>query len=438
MDKLFQRGWDRVMTQRLLFSFLLMLVSPVISLTSGLRSTSQVYKRWLIIIFITIYGSVILLPELADGTRHWESVYTNYLDLSLDEYIDGLYHILVFEPKATTNDDVYIHTLSFFVGSILNAPQLFFVFVAFVYAYFFSGAMLKVLNGIKSVPFDAVFYGFVLVFFLWVNIEGINTVRTWTGLWVLFYAAINYFETKKIKFIVLILLVPLIHVGYFIMVIPTCLVLIFGARTLTYSIVFALSFVLNFLNQGAVVNQMEETELGERKVKEYYIGDEAPKEFSKTNNQFTWYFSLYKKGVQNWAINLVAASLIIFGFYFKQMNSIEQKLFSIGILTKALSNSTWFLFALGNRSGILAGIFILATLVLLWKRGGLRVSNIYVQKLIGFVFFVTLIMFIPFLLFRIADIIYYLSIFILAFPFVAWVLPENNISIREALGNLIQ
>lgn len=426
------------MTQRLLFSFLLMLISPVMSLISGLKSTSQAYKRWLIIIFVTIYGSVILLPDLADGTRHLENVYANYLDLSFDEYVDGLYHIVTFNPKPTTNDDVYIHTLSFFVGSILNSPQLFFVFVAFVYAYFFSGAMLKVFNGINKLKFDWMFYGFLLVFFLWVNIEGINTVRTWTGLWVLFYGAISYFETKKIKYIILILLVPLIHVGYLIMAIPTSLVLLFGARNIIFSVVFALSFILNFFNQSNVVSQMEETELGERKVKEYYIGDEDPAKVSKANDQFTWYFALYKKGVQNWAINVLAATLIIFGFYFKYMNLVEQKLFSIGILTKALSNSTWFLFALGNRSGILAGIFILAALILLWKRGALNLPNIYFQKLVNLILFITLLMFMPFLLFRVADIINYLSIFILAFPFVAWILPEHNISIREALGNLIQ
>lgn len=424
------------MRQKLIFSISTMFISPALTLFIGLRSNNQDYNRWLLIVFITFYGSLITLSEGTDGYTHWNNVNVHYVGLDFAEFTDELIHIISFNPKPTTNDDVYIHVLSYFTGSVLALPQLFFVFVAFIYAYFFSSVIFKILNHAPRAKYDWLFYGFVIVFLLWKNIEGINTVRTWTGLWVLAYGAISYFETRNNKYLFLMAIPPLIHVGYFAMIIPAWIVVIFGARPKIYVAIFLLSFVIT-INQKPVISNLEQTQLGKGKVEAYYQDDEQVAESLRKFDSSTWYKTLYANGLQNWGINTIAIVLILFGFYFKDMNILEAKLFSIGLLTKALANLSYFLFALGHRSNIVAGLFILMTLILMWKRGYFYAKVIRSPFLLRSSMNITFLLFTPFLIFRVADIIYFLSAYIIALPFIPWVAPELNISIREVVGNLL-
>ena len=403
---------------------------------SGLKNSDFKFKRWLITLFITFYGSVMMFQEGMDGYVHWQNVYDYYSDLSIQDYFNGLYHILTFSPLSSTNDDMYIHTLSFLVGSVFHLPQLFFTVVAFIYGYFFSGSILKVLRNISRVKFDWLIYGFAFLFLIWKNLDGINTVRTWTGLWVLFYGAISYFETGKRKYIILMFLPPLIHVGYFIMAIPTWIVLFLGVRPRIYPVVFFLSFFLT-LNETAVIKNLSITELGEEKTKSYYIGDDTEGYQEQLNKEsFAWYYKLSKQGLHKWAINIFAASCIILGFYKKYMTQVEKKLFSIGILTIAISNATWFLFALGNRSAFIGGLFVLASLVLISKRGFFHGSPNYV--IIRLILYLCILLFIPFIVFSLSNFVYLFSVFLFAFPFVAWLLPEVNTTLRQVLGWVFQ
>ena len=64
----------------------LMFISPALSLLGTLLSGIPLNaKKWLSIIFITIYGSIITFGEGADGTVHWAAVYEYYLDKSFNQ-----------------------------------------------------------------------------------------------------------------------------------------------------------------------------------------------------------------------------------------------------------------------------------------------------------------------------------------------------------------
>ena len=184
------------------YNLLFMLVSPTISLIHGLKGNyGPEFKRRLLIVFITIYGSIITLSDSQDGVVHWNNVYSHYLDLSFTQFSVELGNILTFNSNTSihVNDDPYIHILSYFTGTVLGLPGLFFVFVSFIYAYFFAGSMIKLFYLTqKKIKYSWTFYGLATVFILWKNIDGINTVRTWTGLWILFYACLSYYQTKKI------------------------------------------------------------------------------------------------------------------------------------------------------------------------------------------------------------------------------------------------
>jgi hypothetical protein len=421
------------------YNLLFMFISPVISLIHGIKGNyGSEFKRKLLIVFITIYGSIITISESNDGFRHRQNVYDHYLDLSFIDFLTEIFDILFFIENPYINEDLYIHFVSYLTGGLLGMPWLFFVIVSFIYAYFFSGSIFKLIELKKEISYKWVVYAFILIFILWKNIEGINTVRTWTGMWVLFYACLSYYKTKEKKYLLLMFLPPLIHLSYFIIAIPAWLVLILGVRHKLYIIVFITSFTSIVLNPQAAINLIEKTEVGQSKVDAYYEEKQATTaEINKASSGNTWYKRFYSLGIQNIGINLIAFVLIGLGFYRFNMNSLEAHLFSIGVLTNALSNVSWFLSAVSNRSGLVAGTFILASLVLyLIRINGAKIcikrNNLF-QKII----LMSSLLFIPFIIYKIADLIYFVSVFMLVFPFIPWFTDSMNYSIREFIGSFL-
>src|SRR5690606_28651922 len=146
---------------------------------------------------------------------------------------------------------------------------------------------------------------------------------------------------------------------------------------------------------------------------------------------------LERINLERYARDILVFTILLTGVYFRRMNYIERSLFSVGIMTVALSNLTVFLFALSNRSALVGTLFILAAFVIyllrLLKETG-KLSFTKKQKL-GFYF--SLFVFIPFVIYKIAAMIYFISMFVFVTPFIPWLLPEVNISIREFLGIIV-
>lgn len=425
------------MVKNLVFSFLMMLISPVLTVIVGFREKSFEFRRALLTLGITFYGSIISLSETTDGYEHYERVLNHYTNLEFNQFFYELIAILNFASFPTTNDDVFIHLLSYFVGSILQIPQLFFVFVSFIYGYFFSGSVLKVVTIIPKTKVSYLFYAFAIIFILIKNIEGINTVRTWTGLWILFYAAFSYFETNNRKYLFLMFVPPLIHVGYFVMAIPVWVVTLFGSKyRLIYLGIFIISFI-GSLPQNTILDKMAGTELGKSKSEAYYVDDIEEYEKSKIKKDSTWYLVQKKLKYENYSTYLIIFTLVIGGIYFIGMDKLESNLFSVGLLSFALSNFMEFIFAIHNRLALIGIVFIIATLVLLLKRNYFNEKQQGVNFIYHLLFSISILLYIPFIIYKIANLIYFISVFVFALPFIPWINSEYNFSIREFLGWLI-
>lgn len=425
------------MSQRLAYIIIFMFASPALSLYQGLMSRSDEIKRWTLILFITIFGSVIRINEGQDGFRHQQRVEEHYTDLSFQEFAVELYRIVTLQGNETTEEEPYMHVLSYFTGAVIGLPGLFFTFVAFIYAYFFAGSIFRLFRVFPKFRYSQLFFGFGMVFLLWKGLEGINTVRTWTGMWVLFYACLSYYQTGRKKYLLLMFVPPLIHIGYAVMALPAWGVLVLGTRKWLYAGLFFLSFGATIVNPGNAVSLIQTTAVGQTKVNEYYVDKEITAEETLQSVQGSkWYLKLFRIGAQNWAMAGVAGILILFGAYFRHMTPLESKLFSIGLLTKVLANSTWFLYTVADRSEVVAGTFILAALLLMWQRGYFQQR----RKIMGYqkmALTVALLLFAPFVIYRIADLIYFISVFVLVTPFVPWFNEELNLSIRQTIGKFL-
>jgi hypothetical protein len=420
------------MRQRAVSLLLPALFFPWILLIAAWKSASQRNRHWLLTFFFTIYGATIAiaydpLGAGPDGVRHLLNVYVHYVGLSFGQFLSELWLILTFRPADATNDDVFIHVLSYFTGGVLGEPRFFFPIVATIYGYFFSGSMLEVFKYAKSSKRTLFFLAFGLLFFLVMNIEGVNPVRTWTAMWILVYACLKFYSTRRVRYLILMFVPPFVHVGFFVLAIPAWIVLVLGNRQALFAILFAVSSFTTFINPGSVVDVLSETELGADKVRGYYVEEVRDR---RDPGQRIWLW-LEEFGLQKWALNVFIFALLLSGVYTRRMNRFQKTLFSIGLLTLTMSNSTWYLFAVSNRSWIVGCVFILAAYLCFLQhpntaprvperdpiyRVGLRAS---------------LLLFVPYFIYNISVLIDYPSIYLVGLPFLAVLSPESNVSIKE-------
>jgi hypothetical protein len=390
-----------------------------------------------------VYGSTISIEQNADGSRHLAAVSNVYADMTFEQFFYEISQILTFQITDSRAQDLYKHFLSYLCGAVLEMPFLFFPIVALVYGYFFSGSMLHIFKYFNRTPKNFLFLAFVTIFILLKNVEGVNTVRTWTGLWILVYACLKYYHTKELKYLFLMFIPPFIHFSYFIMALPVYLVLVLGNWKKTYFTVFMLSFFFSFLtpNLEYVTESLSQTELGQGRTKDYGV-DEKSDFYDKVERQeeagSNWYLIYQSADLQQYSSLLIIIMISLTGTYSKTMNRAEASLFSIGLLTLTLSHVSWFYYALANRSAIVGIVFIFAAILLTWQNPKRKPNSVFFRsKFVSLILSLSLILYVPFILYKISDILGYISFYNLFAPFVVWIEPDINMSVRDFIKAVI-
>ncbi|MEX0450058.1 hypothetical protein V6X63_09900 [Spiribacter sp. 221] len=418
---------------------------PPLLLLEAWKTNSERYRHWILTFFFTIYGATITiafdpLGVGADGVRHLLHVYAYYQGLSFDEFAAQLGQIILLQENPSPSADVYKHVLSYALGGVLGLPWLFFPVVATVYGYFFTGSMLIIFKhwGKAKLPWITLFL--IASFFLFKNIEGVNTVRTWTGLWVLVYACLQYYQTRKKRYLVLMAMPPFIHFGYFLMALPAYAVWLLGTRVMLYSVFFVMSSFTTVINPGQFEEIAATTELGGSRFDAYYrdsldSADEIIASSQESGQRFWRAFQ--KAGVQKWALNIFVYALLMAGVYRYAMNAFQKRIFSVGLLTLALSNSVWFIYAASNRSWIVGAIFIFAAFVMSRTDPSTVNRWPYHNSYLKVGLALSGIAFIPYFLYNLSTMLDFPSVYLVALPIVPWLVPDANMSLKEFLQILL-
>lgn len=439
--------WRSLTPARAGFVLFSSVVAPLFLLLAAWRTRSHRYRHLLLTAFVTIYGATIAIQydptgQGADGVRHLLLVYEHYVGMSFSTFVSDLWRTLTFQMASDPGiRDPYKHVVSYLVGSVLGQPQLFFTVIAFVYGYFFTGSLLEIFRHVRWKRLNYVILGFAALLLLVKNIEGVNTVRTWTGLWVLVYACLRYYDTRKARYALLMLVPPLIHYGYVIMVLPALAVLVLGNRPRLYAVLFVLSSATTFFNPGDIVDVVSTTERGAAAVSGYFVEEEKTfeqRQAAVSRMDTRWWNALRFLGIQKWALNVLIYTLLAAGVYFSLMNFRQKSLFSVGLMTLALSNSTWYFSAVSNRSWTIGCVFILAAFIMARTDPGtgpnlIRRTPPYYKWGLHF----SLALFVPYVLYNLSTLLDYPSVFMFLAPFVVWIDPEVNMSIKYVLQVLL-
>ena len=414
------------------------LTVPSVLLVNLWKARSDGYKQFVITLFFAVYGSVMVLVP-GDGFRHQMSVEYYYAFLTFPAFLDELWQILTFQSTPSNVKDVYKHVTGYFFGGVLGMPKLFFPFIAAVYGYFFSGSLLHILRNFKLSKANYVLLGFAIALVLSRSFEGVYTVRTWTGMWILVYACLKYHEQPRLRYLMLLLLPPFIHHAYFLMAIPAWIVVGLGSRPTLYAGLFVASIFTTFLPSDLITDPLAETERGASQVGAYYREEAGDAMASfEASRQTTNFYNAYRgSGLQRWAPTVLILSLLASGIYLRFMTRYQRRIFSTGILMLTFSNLVWFIGALHNRSMIVANIFILAAFLMA------RIDPDTARHFRGLPPYyqwglhLALLLYVPWIMFQVSHAMDVVSIFLLAFPFIPWIDPEMNLSLKGAINALL-
>lgn len=424
------------------YLLLLFFISPLL----GLINLFRIKEEKVIVSFGTLFfgllGSVFVYIKGTDGNTHLMNATKFYADMSLRDFFIKAYEVLTFSSTEGSTD-LYLHVISFLSSSVLQSPSLIHVFSGLVLGYFFTKSVLLLLKDNLVTKKGYVLIGFIVLFLSIRSIGALNSIRMWTGMWVLFYGAYSYAIKKEVKYLYVIGFAIVVHFSYAIILIPVVISYLIQKKKRLLTAVYAISF---FTTLGFSVFQdyLPKSDLLEQKQKYTVIdSNDKAKLFAKTANNakatienLNFYKAWGETNYLNYSI--VGLTLLLLFFYLPRKTDANFNfLISLGVGLYTFANLVSFSPALQGRAKTIAATFILAAAIHLQ----ITIKDYYLSSInkrfmkFGFVLF--LIAAIPMFLFQISDIMFNISFFLFLFPQVSWFLGDNDISIRQAIGFLI-
>lgn len=422
---------------------LITVISPAVGLYYAIKSRQWNSKKWIIILIITLFGALFPVSRQGEGPKGsdagflLEIAYIHYSDISFGQWVYELVEIMKLSPEPGGYQYVAMHLLGYFL-SLLGIPGALFTFVGFIFGFFYVNSLSKILVWRHKPYLSFIGVSLIGLLIIYIGVDHMQSIRTWTGAWILFYGVFRFHQTGKKKYIGLILIAVLFHFAYLFIALPAILVM-FVRRIPSLILVFAfgLSFFVN-LNPGGVLENIKTSDWGESKVQTYYHEGEGDVQFDillrDDNRNFYTKYGKFQSAL--WGANFLAFTLILTGHYKKtNLTSLEYGLLATGLCMATMANLTDFVVPFYRRAMGNAGLYIIATTVLLILRGKLLPKgrpNLFWRQLM---LVISLIIFIPFVIYTISNMLLYTSIFLFASPLLGIIGGEvTNISIRELIG----
>ena len=424
------------------YLILLFLLSPFIGLFNLFKLKTEKDLTFFGTLFFGLIGSLYVYVEGTDGYSHLETAKAFYLEMSLSEFFVKAYEIVTFN-SIEGFADLYMHCLAFISIFLFRSPELIHVFAGFVLGYFFTKSVLLVLKDNVRTKKGFILLGFIALFLLIKSVGALNSIRMWTGMWVLFCGTYGWAITKEKKYLYVILFSVMVHFSYSVILLPVITAYLLKERKKILVAIYVVSF---FTTVGFSFFEVyiPENDLLENKQKVYAIdSDEKAERFAENRSNYqkkSENMNFYKASGEINYLNysIVGLSVILIFFYFKKTSDRNLNfLVAVGIGLYTFSNLVAFAPSLQGRTKTIAATFILAAAIhlqLTFKNYDLS-RKVKKWLNVGFVCF--LISAIPMFLFQLSYIMQSFSAFTFLFPQASWILGTDDYSIRKALGILI-
>jgi hypothetical protein len=234
------------------YILLLLFVSPILSLFKILKLKNNKDITFFGTLFFGMIGSLYIYSNGNDGFTHRSLVEQNYSGMSISEFLSQSYDILTFNAGEGTTD-FYLHILSFIAGSVFNIPELLHVLAGLVLGYFYTKSVLLIIGDNLQQKKNYILMGLIVLLLLIKSISALNSIRMWTGMWVLFYGTYGWAKTKNIKYFIAILFSMIVHFSYVVIIIPVAISYLIRERKRILVLVYIVSIlIISLLTKGYI------------------------------------------------------------------------------------------------------------------------------------------------------------------------------------------
>ena len=239
-------NWEKEEQADIFVKILLFFISPFVSFLYSLRRINTKSSYVVFFLFAIFYG--LCFTVLADNTGEIETSdasrwrfrfeYTNIR--TINDYLR--YCSEYFKFGGGEIRDLYFATVSFFVHQFSDNYHVFFFVIAIVFS-FFQLKSLRFLTSSKHFN-NGVACTLLCLFFTLNNISNIGGFRFWTAAWICVYALLEYYANNRKCFLALLIILPLIHRGFF-FIYPVIVASFFYRWTTVWKFAYFLSFALS-------------------------------------------------------------------------------------------------------------------------------------------------------------------------------------------------
>lgn len=423
------------------YILLLLFVSPILALFNILKLKNNRDITFFGTLFFGMIGSLYIYKEGNDGFTHRTLLEQDYGDMSLSEFLSQSYDIFTFNSGEGTTD-FYLHLLSYISGSVFHVPELLHVFAGLVLGYFFTKSVLLIIGDNLQKKKGYILMGLIFLLLLIKSISALNSIRMWTGMWVLFYGTYGWAKTKNIKYVIAILFSMIVHFSYVVIIIPIAISYLIRERKRILVLVYIVSFFTTF-GFSYIESFVPKSELFESKQEQYAIdSDEKAERFEKRysdaaviNSKKSFYKGSGQTTYTDYSI--VGLTIVMLFFYLKKESDANFKfLIAVGIGLYTFSNVMSFSPSLQGRTKVIAATFLLAAAIQLQFTLYKYRLSLKTKKRVNFGFICFLLSSTTMVLYQISFILQGFSFFFLIFPELSWLIGDNDFSLREALDFL--
>jgi len=346
----------------------LFLISPVLAVIAAMANFKQKNARITLVLFVAAFGYTIIVSPGNDGGKqainfaeYWQHMEFNDFQFLISEILslNGGKHL------GAAADELYIPLLSYTLAQFTTNPSWLFLVAGLVYGYFFIRGISFVYSDMHR-NWNVVLLVLFVFFISWKNLEGLNSIRNWTGAWCFFNGAYLYMKTRNLNYIFLVLLAPFFHFGYIAITFPFFAYLFIGDRKYLLLGILIFSYLFS-ASSGMIEPYLTSTGLGEAKMQAYVESDEATQIATENNRSF---HAKYYRFASDWILQILFIYAIVFLGFLKGKNHdpLRTGLAGLGILMLSAANMADFAPVLRNRIFVNFGLFALAYIVLHYSK----------------------------------------------------------------------
>jgi hypothetical protein len=286
-------------------------------------------------------------------------VYVPILDSDMTRYLQEFQDISSWNSKRLFNEiksggfsDYYTAILSFLVSIFTDKPEIFLAVATSIYSYFYFNSIRLILNLFK-LDNSKFSNALIFIFYFYAPIFFVNSLRFYTAFFVFFYGIIHIVFLKNRNFYALLILTPLIHLAFSIVVTVFLLYSVIGkSRIISYLFLF-FSFFTSFTNvevsffAGDSISQQKILDYTESE-RVYRINEAQNDVFLESNQKFKFFkvFSDYHYYFILSFLFIIIISrkrlLLVFDNYDHKIINLNIFMLAIVLLTESIPESYRF------------------------------------------------------------------------------------------------